>query len=500
MILSASVLPDELLAVATSYDQTGRYGAQTPFNDQLASHWEAGKWEVDGTHDSFVTVTNGGNKPELAQLTILYNQGKGQYVIEKTLAPDEQMLLDFGKLIHDQVPDKSGQFLLPDLTTGAYRILDLTDHAAGGLYEGKVIVDKRYGHAAYGCGICCGPNNPYMLYDPLILPVLGSSGQQINAVNSCTRKLINVTGDFPTWWTNNTSIATASGSQINGVAVGSTNDNGQSILMYFGPSVSAGGQPCPQDQAAPSGGTNVRPTISGPNTLWWFNGLSAGVAGYSNQITLTASSGGNGTSYQWAISADSTKVSLSPSTSATVQVTSIGQSTTANDVSITVTVGGQTSSPFNLTVRAPYTLGTDPNHPTPVYGQDPQYVWNIYIYYYILDNQLTPMSTSVSANENWTSGAVSDYPNETWGIGVTGCGTTSSSTPAEAWDFIQGAFLGNYPAPVYNTQQNGPAVVHWGEEIRVGTCTIGAGPRVQTNTLQKYTDHAAHTGITTPAP
>jgi len=35
-----------------------------------------------------------------------------------------------------------------------------------------------------------------------------------------------------------------------------------------------------------------------------------------------------------------------------------------------------------------------------------------------------------------------------------------------------------------------------------GTCTTGAGPRprVETNTLQKYTDHAAYTGVTTPAP
>jgi hypothetical protein len=62
VILSASVLPDELLAVAGSYDQTGRYGTQTPFSDQLATHWEGGKWEVDGTHNSLVTIANGSDK------------------------------------------------------------------------------------------------------------------------------------------------------------------------------------------------------------------------------------------------------------------------------------------------------------------------------------------------------------------------------------------------------------------------------------------------------
>jgi len=245
VILSAPVLPDELLAVAASYDQSGRYGVQTPFNDQLASHWEAGKWEVDGTHNSLVAITNGGSKPALAQLTILYNQGSGQWQIEQMLAPDEQMFLDFGKLIHDRVPDKNGHTLPPGLTSGAYRVLDLNDNPLGSLYEGKVIVDKRFGHAAYGCAICCGPNNPYMLFDPLFLPVGGSSGQTIDATNSCTKRQVNVTSDFPTWWTNNTSVATASGGQVNGVAVGSTNHDAQSILMYWGPVTDSEGQDCP---------------------------------------------------------------------------------------------------------------------------------------------------------------------------------------------------------------------------------------------------------------
>ena len=40
VIISAPVKPDEFMAVAASYDKTLRYGAQTPFNDQLESHWE----------------------------------------------------------------------------------------------------------------------------------------------------------------------------------------------------------------------------------------------------------------------------------------------------------------------------------------------------------------------------------------------------------------------------------------------------------------------------
>jgi len=62
VILSAPVQPDDLMALAASYDETGRYGAQTPFSDQLASHWEGGQWEVDGTHNSLVAIANASNK------------------------------------------------------------------------------------------------------------------------------------------------------------------------------------------------------------------------------------------------------------------------------------------------------------------------------------------------------------------------------------------------------------------------------------------------------
>ena len=72
---------------------------------------------IPRTTPSSVTIGNGGNKPAKAQLTILYNQGSEQYQVEQMLAPDEHMLVDFGKLIRNQIPDKKGHVLPPDLTS-----------------------------------------------------------------------------------------------------------------------------------------------------------------------------------------------------------------------------------------------------------------------------------------------------------------------------------------------------------------------------------------------
>jgi hypothetical protein len=69
--------------------------------------------------------------------------------------------------------------------------------------------------------------------DPLPVPVDGSNLQSVSAPNSCTGEQENVTGYFPTWWTDDTSIATANKNQIKGVAVGTTNHHAQSELMYW---------------------------------------------------------------------------------------------------------------------------------------------------------------------------------------------------------------------------------------------------------------------------
>ena len=255
VVISAPIQPDDLMAIAASYDQTGRYGAQTPFSDQLASHWEGGKWEVDSMHDSLLTVGNGGNKPAKAELTILYNQGSGQYQVEQMLAPDEQMLVDFGKLIRNQILDKNGHVLPPDLTSGAYRIRDLEHNPLGALYEGKVIVDKTYGHAAYGCGVCCGPDAPTMAFDPLGVSIDDYADQYVQALDSCGGGVQDFTGDFPTWWTGDTAIATANKNSIHGVAAGTTNHYAESDPMYWG--IRKAFNICPVSRPQTTAGTKV---------------------------------------------------------------------------------------------------------------------------------------------------------------------------------------------------------------------------------------------------
>ena len=331
--LSAPVQPDDLMAVAASYDQTGRYGAQTPFGDQLASHWEGGQWEVDSMHNSLITIGNGGSNPARAELTLLYNHGGEQYRIEKSLAPGEQAMIDFGKLIRGQIPDKDGHVLPPDLTSGAYRLRDLADPAAGSLYEGKVIVDKTHGHAAYGCMICCGPEEPSMQYDPINLIIFLYEYQQVNASNSCGGGVQIVTGDFPTWWTDNTSIATANRNKITGAGAGSTTHYAQSKPMYWGFRENA--SYCPTSQPVPSAGTDVL-SLSCTSTV---------TRGSSATCTVTGPSGTTVSGWKFVDGSNNT-VNRSQNTTS---LTWSGTMVTSGTVSVTATVSGA-STPLSAGV------------------------------------------------------------------------------------------------------------------------------------------------------
>ena len=255
VMLSTNGMPDEVMAVAASYDETLRYGAQTPFNDQLSARWEGGMWEYDPYHSSIITAGNGGKKPTLAAFTIFYNQGTQRYDLEQTLQPDEQMWIDVGKLIREHVPDRGGKVLPADLTSGSYEFRDLTDFALGSLFEGKVIYDKTYGYAAYGCANCCGTILTQPWFDPIGVPWDSTASQGVNGYNNCSQTWDDVSGYFYNNWSSaNTSIATVDyyGTHT-GVSTGSTNSSTWANMRE-----GSNGLLCPRQRFAPTGGVNVQ--------------------------------------------------------------------------------------------------------------------------------------------------------------------------------------------------------------------------------------------------
>lgn len=255
--LTSNALPDELMAVAASYDQTLKYGAQTPFSDQLSHEWKGGMWEFDPYHDSIITAGNGGTHPTQAAFTIFYNQGMQRYDLEQTLQPEEQMWIDVGKLIQLAVPDKNGNVLPRNLASGSYEFRDLTHTGVGTLFEGKVIYDKTYGHAAYGCATCCGYSSAILWYDPILLYLPNPPEPDgVDGYNPCDLQYDDVSSTFyGNWQSLATSVVTvdyygAHTPQGAGSTTTETNAYLESTAHY---------PTCPAVHRAPSGGANVGP-------------------------------------------------------------------------------------------------------------------------------------------------------------------------------------------------------------------------------------------------
>ena len=211
-------------------------------------------WEFGPYHSSIITAGNGGTKPTQGAFTIFYNQGTQRYDLEQTLQPDEQMWIDVGKLIREHVADKNGKTLPPGLTSGSYEIRDLTNTGVGTLFEGKVIYDKTYGHASYGCALCCGYYLADVFYNPIGVPLQGTGADGVNGSASCGGGWVDVSDSFyGNWSSANTSIATVDYYATHtGVSVGSTTSNTSGNLNSTKQTLQ-----CPVHPFYPSGSVNT---------------------------------------------------------------------------------------------------------------------------------------------------------------------------------------------------------------------------------------------------
>ena len=338
--------PDAVVAAAASYDSTLRYGAQTPFSDQLSSHLEGGQWTVDATHTSLIAIGNGSGQPTNAELTILYDQGHGTYRIDKAIAGDDQWFVNFAQLIREQVPDKDGNTIPMGTSTGAYRLRQLDNAGHDYLYEGKVITDKTYGHATYGCMTCCGYEDsdyglPFLMNDPTNVGIGDTQQVDVYGTNACSGGIDPLDLYFGSWSSGDTTILTVSPTFAKGVGPGSTRIRAQATHL---PSGSGQDQrSCPYAPDITSGNGNVPPTVTfGPLTAVTVNGtvpvsvsFSGGATSSPASITLSISTTSGTGSAVFSTGGTTTTI---PSAPTTVFVKGITASSTPNNMLLDATI------------------------------------------------------------------------------------------------------------------------------------------------------------------
>jgi hypothetical protein len=477
----------DLVALEASPSTDAKYLVQTPFTDAISFQFKGGAWMADADHTALITAGNAGAKPAKLDFKLWFGTPTPYEFPVKTLQPGEAITVNVGGIITNQQPDRNGKTIPLSVTSGTYEFSDLADPYVGYLYEGKQQIDKTYGLATYGCAFCCYYDYGWIATftghpgDSGPIPATGEEDCQNNYYD------YDITSSVTGWASSNSNVATVSPGLAHAVGVGQASSSGSANLRSYQSYKS-----CPLAPLAVGGLLQVLgpppPTISGPQTVWWFNGQNP--SGYGTSITLQ-SSGGSSTT--WSVSGNTAAVHLSTTSGASTTVTASSTvwSATEGDVQITATANGQSSQPFAITTRKPYKLVAG----TIQHTCDTTYGYSDFLNYTIDDQLSAPLPSGIPINENWTTGVVADYSGANWRRIDPGKETTSG--PGFA-DQIAGEAAGFIPTAVCSG--SGVKVQHWGQDWYVGSLTLAAGVRVQSDVIQKYIDHALHQSIVSPSP
>ncbi len=223
--ISSNGAPDDLVAIAASYDATGRYGMETPFSDNLGAHFAGGEWRVDANHNELISLTNGGSHTTDALLTLYYDNGTKKYELQKRIQAGDQMWINVGELIHNRMPDRTGSVLPSEVYSGTYELNELGGGPSANLMLSSLPVDGASGGQNHPpLPTCCGFPSYSVSFvpDPADFYFGDSELVNVDGTDSCNGSRIDISEDFTDWWSGNTSVVTLANQQVHAVGVGAT--------------------------------------------------------------------------------------------------------------------------------------------------------------------------------------------------------------------------------------------------------------------------------------
>jgi hypothetical protein len=236
----------------------------------------------------------------------------------------------------------------------------------------------------------------------------------------------------------------------------------------------------------------AKPGISGPQTVWWFNGTNPNAFAYPISVTLTSTAG---SSTSWSVSQADAKVSLSSTTGTQITITSTGThfSKKIGDITITATANGAASDPFTMTAKTPWKLVS--NSRTTYCYSSPQ-TYKTEISYDLIDNLSTTLSSDIYWNESVGSEACENGSNWCKYAIQTSPGSTSPLT-----DYLSPPDLniGAAPPPTCTGQESGTTRYRSIPQVIYAGSDSSGGVQAQSDKLGYYMDHGQHDSIQSPS-
>jgi hypothetical protein len=153
--------------------------------------------------------------------------------MQQTIQPGDQMWVNFADLIHNRVPDRNGNVLPPDASSGTYELEDA--NGGYGLLQDSFALNGIWGNQAQQPPLpeCCGYTGVGFDPNEVDFGVLGINDPLIvAATDQCSGGNSNISSFFTDWWSGNPSVAQVSREQVTSVGFGSTDANASGLVGY----------------------------------------------------------------------------------------------------------------------------------------------------------------------------------------------------------------------------------------------------------------------------
>jgi hypothetical protein len=522
-----------IIAAYSNHDADQRLTRSVAFKDvgDLSVLTGAYPWRLDGDYKSKVFVTNVGATKASLGAKILPLNGPEYLIDTKYLDAGETVVFDIGKLRDDKIPDPRGVILPKDATVGQFWWSSIFGDGREKLIGRNEVIDRRSGlSASFSCNSCnCPTSTPSAGLTPGSLEVFSNQVYSTlvafaSGVNTCTGQSVGNFSISPSSWNIQTpgyfslsagsSPSTLTATAVSGSSTFYTPFTGTDYAWNGGTGVCfLASQPVLNPGGAAA---VVKITLSKP--LWFFGAGNTPPPAFTLGAitsTLTANNGGNGT-YVWTITGGTTKAVLENNTSTmtksninTVGITSTSYSTAANDVTIqlkfTPSGGPQITATFALGIDSPYRLtslgatqnagiaasnpcssapnGTAGYRSTVPYGMLSFFgasIENEYI------NEVFGTPQDVYVGNNWPA-FISNPPF------LSPDGTFSDIICVESAPGLLTPVSLPPQSPLLST-----LIDKVSQSWYIGSQTSGSGPGVQSNTLERFQDHAVHISVISP--
>jgi hypothetical protein len=209
--LGYSSRENQLAAELVSVSADGQHSIRSVLNGVRASNNEGWYWRADADYNTLIAVYNRATEEATVAVSLDYyvEGGRQSYELpERALPGRATEMFDIGQLIAAGVPDQDGDVIPSTVSFGGYRVRKLAPDQDLTLTTEALLFDRRRKTylSFYNTGCCYDALRlwPFSLTGPV-----GSQAQVVLEIrNTCFGW---EPAEFPTYWSENTGVATING-------------------------------------------------------------------------------------------------------------------------------------------------------------------------------------------------------------------------------------------------------------------------------------------------